>query len=76
MDKWKELHQELEETRWQRFHSRYLVHAANLDRNKELFKIILKGNKKKVKAPGDMFSNCYVLERYLMRDSSNADSVG
>jgi hypothetical protein len=68
MDKWKELHQESEEARWQRFHSRYLVHDAGLDSNKELSRFILKGNKKLVEAnltQGEMCANCYVLEKTL-----------
>jgi hypothetical protein len=70
MLQWKELHQESEEARWQRFHSRYLVRDANPDSNKELSKIIWKGNKKLVKAStnltqGEMCANCYVLENTL-----------
>jgi hypothetical protein len=70
MDKWKELHQESEEARWQRFHSRCLVHDANPHSNKELSKSILKVNKKMGKAStnltqGEMCANCYVLEKTL-----------
>ena len=46
MDKGKDLHQESEEARWQRFHSRYLVHDANPDDGKKLSKTLLKITKK------------------------------
>jgi hypothetical protein len=70
MEKWKDLHQESDEARWQRFHRRYLVHGANPDDNKDLSKVILKGKKEYVKetpnlTQGEMCANCYVLEKTL-----------
>jgi hypothetical protein len=70
LDKWKDLHQESEEARWQRFHRRYLTDEANPDDNKELSKIVLKAQKKEVKSTtnltqGEMCANCYVLEKTL-----------
>jgi hypothetical protein len=70
LDHWKELHQESEEARWQRFHRRYLSHQSKPDDNKELSKGILKAQKKGVKSTtnltqGEMCANCYVLEKTL-----------
>jgi hypothetical protein len=70
LDHWKELHQESEEARWQRFHRRYLSHEARPDDNKGLSKTILKAQKKQVKSTtnltqGEMCANCYVLEKTL-----------
>jgi hypothetical protein len=70
MEKWKYLHQESEEARWQRFHHRYLVYEADPDDGKDLSKSILKGYKGAVKSltnltQGEMCANCYVLEKTL-----------
>jgi hypothetical protein len=67
MEKWKDLHQESDEARWQRFYSRYLRQEANPDDNKCFSKVLLKTLKKAVKAStnlteGEMCANCYVLE--------------
>jgi hypothetical protein len=79
--KWKDLHQESEQARLQRFHRRYLVHDANPDANKEMSKSNLKRNKKIVRPqPISFREKCVPIatcsKRRSMRDSSNADSVG
>jgi hypothetical protein len=70
LDHWKELHEESEEARWQRFRRRFLSQEAKPDDNKALSKTVLKASKKQVKSTtnlteGEMCANCYVLEKTL-----------
>jgi hypothetical protein len=70
MEKWKGLHQESDEARWQRFYSRFLTQGANPDENKASSKFALKRRKKEVKVltnltEGEMCANCYVLAKTL-----------